>query len=255
MSYNGVKHLKTASGNAPEASMLDHGAIAIAYKEGEESIFIKNTNDEIVKISSTKVFKDIDTLYARISEVTGGASDALQSFKEVNDWIKEHEEDYKELTALTNTYATQTSVNSVQTTANNAYSLADDANDAANAAQASANSLSVLVNDSEKGNNALYDAIQGLSVGTESNAYSCLLIELIANNAQTTANSAQTSADNAQTSADNAQTAANNINTKLNDTTSGLTALYNSILSLETYKNELFDEINAIKIQLGGGSY
>ena len=241
MSYNGVKHLKTSGGTAPSPEMLDHGAIAIAYKSGEESLFIKNTDDEIVKICSTqdvallretidslktveisyayslaqsalekaddaydKAIENsdmIDTLSQRLNDVTGGASDALQSFKEVNDWIKEHEEDYKELTALTTTYATKSEVESIQTKADDntesidllretinslktveisyAYSLAQSALEKADDNTESIallqesftndiSSVLSLINDSNKGNESLYQSILKLNRDIES---------------------------------------------------------------------------------------
>ena len=183
-----IKHLRTSGTSAPDKSILEHGEIAIGYKSGDETFFIKNTDDEVIKIISKKEI----------------------------------------------------------------------------------NSLSSLVNDSAKGNNALYNAIQGLSVGTEFGAY--LIAEqamTVAKDAQTAANAAQTAATEAQDDAKNAQTtansaysladdaysSANSLSSLVNDNAKGNNALYDAIQSLISSNNDLTNEITQLKKQIAGGSF
>ena len=43
-----VSHIKSSGGTAPNASDLLYGEIAVGYKKGTETLYIKNNNDEVI---------------------------------------------------------------------------------------------------------------------------------------------------------------------------------------------------------------
>lgn len=57
-----VKHYRSSkSGALPEANALSYGEIAVGYAKGEESLFIKNSNDELVRCYMQPDYSDFIT--------------------------------------------------------------------------------------------------------------------------------------------------------------------------------------------------
>ena len=61
-----LQHIKSSQlNNAPEASDLLYGEIAVNYAKGSETLFIKNSNNEIVPFTNGNVLKDKEMVIAQ----------------------------------------------------------------------------------------------------------------------------------------------------------------------------------------------
>ena len=69
-----ISHLKSSGSTTPTAGQLIYGEIAVGYKKGEEKLFIKNSNDEVVSFDNSVNLLAAAELYTdkkSVSKVTG----------------------------------------------------------------------------------------------------------------------------------------------------------------------------------------
>lgn len=88
-----IQHLRTSGNSAPSSSILEFGEIAIAYKSGNESLFIKNSDNDVISFATRNEMKnsvnDLNIKINSVSATTNSLSLTIDNLNSIIDELKE----------------------------------------------------------------------------------------------------------------------------------------------------------------------